>query len=320
MRNCAASVGRRFLCESCVERAIEFGLLCDEPLQLCFRLCALATRQDASYEFGAKLLDLVVDVEHVARLCVKWRGAHRAGAGGVEDRESDRRSRRAGEPKCAAFWGDRSSSTRPAPARYDGKSEETDGALKWGWALICSVLAGQNRVVRVRRDQVGIAGEQDYRLARSSALPEKTSVLLSQPIEHRLRVDCALEESGVLRRELPFLQLHLFNHGSEFDNLLLRGEPNPRRDGMIGVELFEDRTMVRVDRVAADLGFACQRGDAQSIHLSSQRRMFGRTTDEPFQRCLQAAFNAEATLLIRRRGLGASRVTCRFEPGSDRAP
>src|SRR5260370_24920697 len=74
MRNCAASVGRRFLCESCVERAIEFGLLCDEPLQLCFRLCALATRQDASYEFGAKLLDLVVDVEHVPLLCLKTRG------------------------------------------------------------------------------------------------------------------------------------------------------------------------------------------------------------------------------------------------------
>src|SRR5258708_1162987 len=74
MSNCAVSVGRRFLCESCVERAIEFGLLCDEPLQLCFGLCALATRQDASCEFGAKFLDLVVDVEHVPLLCLKTRG------------------------------------------------------------------------------------------------------------------------------------------------------------------------------------------------------------------------------------------------------
>src|SRR5215470_4309300 len=143
MSNCAVSVGRRFFCESCVERAIEFGLLCDEPLQLCFGLCALATRQDASCEFGAKFLDLVVDVEHVPLLCLKARGAHRAGAGWVEDRASDRRSRRVGEPKCAAFWGDRSSSTRPAPARYDGKSEETDGAWKLGWALICSCYQGR---------------------------------------------------------------------------------------------------------------------------------------------------------------------------------
>src|SRR5258708_29168846 len=208
MSNCAASVGRRFLCESCVERAIEFGLLCDEPLQLCFGLCALAARQDGSCEFGAKFLDLVVDVEHVPILCLKTRGAHRAGAGWAEDRESDRQSRRAGEPKCAAFWGDRSSSTRPGPARYDGKSEETDGAWKLGWALICSVLSGQNRVVRVRRDQVGIAGEQDYRLARGSAVPEKTGILLSPPIEPRLRVDSALEESAVLRPGLPLLHLH----------------------------------------------------------------------------------------------------------------
>src|SRR5712671_1359131 len=120
MSDCAASVGRRFLCKSCVERAIEFGLLCDKPLQLCFGLCALATRQDASCEFGAKFLDLVVDVEHVPLLCLKTRGAHRAGVGWVEDRESDRRSRRVGEPKCAAFWGDRSSSTRPAPLNWNG--------------------------------------------------------------------------------------------------------------------------------------------------------------------------------------------------------
>src|SRR5260370_15747035 len=152
MSNCAASVGRRFLCESCVEPAIEFGLFCDEPLQLCFGLCALATRQDASCEFGAKFLDVFVDVEHGPLLCLKTRGAHRAGAGWVEDRESDRRSRRVGEPKCAAFWGNRSSSTRPAPARYDGKSEETDGASKLGW--------GRNlqRAVRTesrRPDQTG---------------------------------------------------------------------------------------------------------------------------------------------------------------------
>src|SRR5260370_39748048 len=159
MRNCAASVGRRFLCESCVERAIEFGLLCDEPLQLCFGLCALATRQDASYEFGAKLLDLVVDVEHVPLLCLKTRGAHRAGAGWVEDRESDRQSRRAGEPKCAAFWGDRSSSTRPAPARYAGKSAESYGACTIAYCLLCSCYQDRIASSGSERTQVGIAGE-----------------------------------------------------------------------------------------------------------------------------------------------------------------
>lgn len=38
----------------------------------------------------------------------------------------DRRSRRAGEPKCAAFWGYRSCSRRSGPAWYDGISEVTD--------------------------------------------------------------------------------------------------------------------------------------------------------------------------------------------------
>jgi hypothetical protein len=85
------------------------------------------------------------------------------------------------------------------------------------------VLSGQNRVVRVRRDQVGIAGEQDYRLAGGSALLEKMGILLSHSIEHHLRVDCALEEGSILRRELALLQLHLFNHGSEFGKgMLLR--------------------------------------------------------------------------------------------------
>jgi hypothetical protein len=83
------------------------------------------------------------------------------------------------------------------------------------------VLSGQNRVVRVRWDQVRIAGEQGYRLARGSAFIEKTGILISRPIEHRLRVDCALEEGGVLRRELALLQLQLFNHGSEFGNPFL---------------------------------------------------------------------------------------------------
>jgi hypothetical protein len=47
---------------------------------------------------------------------------------------------------------------------------------------------------------IGIAGAQDCRLARGSALLEKTGILISQPIEHRICVDCPFEEGGASYR------------------------------------------------------------------------------------------------------------------------
>jgi len=88
------------------------------------------------------------------------------------------------------------------------------------------------------------------------AFVEELSILLSQPIELLLGVDRAPDEGGVLCCELPPLLMQLFDHRAELGNLLRRGGPNPFSDLMIGGQLFEDRAMVRVDRVAADPGLA----------------------------------------------------------------
>ena len=69
---------------------------------------------------------------------------------------------------------------------------------------------------------------------RGGAFVEELGILLSEPIEHLLGVDRALEEGGVFCSELPPLLLQLVDHGTELGNLLLRGGPNPFSDLMIG--------------------------------------------------------------------------------------
>jgi hypothetical protein len=81
------------------------------------------------------------------------------------------------------------------------------------------------------------------------------------------RLDRSAQQSGILRCELPDLDLHIVNCGTLFGYLLLRAV------GMIGnrstpsrlTEFVEDPAMVGVNGVASNASLAGKRGDRQSM-------------------------------------------------------
>jgi hypothetical protein len=81
------------------------------------------------------------------------------------------------------------------------------------------------------------------------------------------RLDGAAQQSGILRCELPNLDLHIVNYGALFGYLLFCAVE------AIGDlfaasrlrEFVEDVAMVGVNGVARDAGLAGERGDRQSM-------------------------------------------------------
>jgi hypothetical protein len=81
------------------------------------------------------------------------------------------------------------------------------------------------------------------------------------------RLDRAAQQSGILRRELPDLDMHIVKYGALFGYLLLRaveairGRFTPSRL----TEFVEDVAMVGVNSVACGAGLAGKSGNRQSM-------------------------------------------------------
>jgi hypothetical protein len=81
------------------------------------------------------------------------------------------------------------------------------------------------------------------------------------------RLDRAVQQSGILRRELPDLDLHIVNYGALFGYLLLRAVEaiGDRFTPSCLTEFVEDVAMVGVNGVACDAGLAGKCSDRQSM-------------------------------------------------------
>jgi hypothetical protein len=84
---------------------------------------------------------------------------------------------------------------------------------------------------------------------------------------HAFCLDCTAQQSGILRRELPDLDLHIINYGALFGSLLLRAVEAIGDRFMASrlSEFIEDVAMIGVNGVARDAGLAGERGDCQSM-------------------------------------------------------
>jgi hypothetical protein len=108
---------------------------------------------------------------------------------------------------------------------------------------------------------------QNRRAAKSVDLSCEVGAAAIGPLGQAFRLDRAAQQSGILRRELPDLDLHKVNCGALFGYLLLRAVDTigNRFTPARLTELVEDVAMVGVNGVARDAGFAGKCGDRQSM-------------------------------------------------------
>jgi hypothetical protein len=108
---------------------------------------------------------------------------------------------------------------------------------------------------------------QDRRTAKSIDLSHELGAAAIGALGQAFRLDGATQQSGILRRKPPDLDLHIVNYGALFGYLLLRAV-EAIGDGFVASrlsEFIEDVAMIGVNGVARDAGLAGERGDCQSM-------------------------------------------------------